>query len=129
MLWLTADTSGFFGLSFDTGRTSSIVSRVEVFFPVCFDSLLLFDRNDATDVMSDTFESFRPMVGVDLDVTIFGGLDVVAPDGWKPIVERIPGAQGQPHEILAGGGHFLQEDLPEQYTEALIAWLSGLPER
>ncbi len=79
---------------------------------------------------ADNYEAWRSLERFEKPVvTIFGGLDVVAPDGWKPILERIPGAQGQPHEILAGGGHFLQEDLPEQYTEALMAWLSGLHER
>jgi pimeloyl-ACP methyl ester carboxylesterase len=27
------------------------------------------------------------------------------------------------HVILEGGGHFLQEDIPEAYNEALLAWL------
>ncbi len=56
-------------------------------------------------------------------LTIFSDKDSVAPDGWKPIVARIPGAQGQPHVILEGGGHFLQEDIPEAYTNALLSWL------
>ncbi len=56
-------------------------------------------------------------------LTIFSDQDAVAPDGWKSIVERIPGAAGQPHGILEGGGHFPQEDLPEPYTAALLAWL------
>jgi pimeloyl-ACP methyl ester carboxylesterase len=25
--------------------------------------------------------------------------------------------------VLEGGGHFLQEDVPEAYTSALVAWL------
>ena len=28
--------------------------------------------------------------------TIFSDRDIVAPDGWKPIVARIPGAADQP---------------------------------
>ena len=56
-------------------------------------------------------------------LTIFSDQDAVAPDGWKPIVARIPGAQDQPHVILEGGGHFLQEDIGEAYTDALMAWL------
>jgi len=56
-------------------------------------------------------------------VTIFSDKDAVAPNGWKPIVARIPGADGQPHVILEGGGHFLQEDIPQAYTEALVNWL------
>jgi haloalkane dehalogenase len=60
-------------------------------------------------------------------LTIFSDRDSVAPDGWKPIVARIPGAAGQPHVILEGGGHFLQEDRPDAYNAALLAWL-GDPE-
>ena len=56
-------------------------------------------------------------------LTIFSDRDSVAPDGWKPIVARIPGAEGQPHVILEGGGHFLQEDVPDAYTDALLSWL------
>lgn len=60
-------------------------------------------------------------------LTIFSDKDLVAPDGWKAIVERIPGAKGQPHVILEGGGHFLQEDLPDAYTDALMTWLGPAP--
>ncbi len=56
-------------------------------------------------------------------LTIFSDQDAVAPDGWKPIVARIPGAQEEPHVILEGGGHFLQEDVGDAYTDALMTWL------
>lgn len=58
-------------------------------------------------------------------LTIFSDRDLVAPDGWKPIVDRIPGAAGQPHVILEGGGHFLQEDIPEAFNDALLPWLEA----
>lgn len=58
-------------------------------------------------------------------LTIFSDKDSVAPEGWRPIVARIPGANDQPHVILEGGGHFLQEDLPEQYSATLLAWLGA----
>ena len=56
-------------------------------------------------------------------VTIFSDKDIIAPDGWKPLVARVPGAKDQPHVILTGGGHFLQEDIPDAYNEALTNWL------
>ena len=56
-------------------------------------------------------------------ITIFSDKDIIAPDGWKPLVKRIPGAKGQAHVILEGGGHFLQEDIPDAYNEALTRWL------
>lgn len=58
-------------------------------------------------------------------LTLFSDRDIVAPKGWKEIVARIPGAAGQPHQILEGGGHFLQEDIPATYNAALVAWLDS----
>jgi len=40
----------------------------------------------------------------------FSDSDPVTKGGDKPFRERIPGAQGQPHVTIEGGGHFLQED-------------------
>ena len=77
-------------------------------------------------MLPDNFEAWKVLERYDRPlVTIFSDLDVVSPDGWKPLVERIPGAAGQPHVILEGGGHFCQEDLPEDYTGALLGWLGG----
>jgi haloalkane dehalogenase len=78
------------------------------------DNPMLADNWAAFEVL-DHFE--RPFL------TIYSDQDVVAPDGWKPLVQRIPGAAGQPHTILAGGGHFLQEDVPEDYNRVLLQWL------
>lgn len=58
-------------------------------------------------------------------LTIFSDHDTVAPNGWEMIVDRVPGAAGQPHVILEGGGHFLQEDIPDAYNEALLSWLEA----
>jgi haloalkane dehalogenase len=56
-------------------------------------------------------------------LTLYSDRDIVAPAGWQTLVARVPGAKGQPHRILQGGGHFLQEDLPEPYNDALVDWL------
>ena len=58
-------------------------------------------------------------------LTLYSDRDIVAPKGWKEIVARMPGAAGQPHQILEGGGHFLQEDIPAAYNAALVAWLDS----
>ncbi len=52
-------------------------------------------------------------------LTCFSDSDAVTKGGEKPFIERIPGARGQPHVIIANAGHFLQEDQPEQLV-ALI---------
>lgn len=58
-------------------------------------------------------------------LTIYSDRDLVAPSGWRQFVARVPGAEGQPHVILAGGGHFLQEDVPDEYTRVLLDWLGA----
>lgn len=40
----------------------------------------------------------------------FSDKDAITKGGDKPFRERIPGAAGQPHTTIEGGGHFLQED-------------------
>jgi len=77
----------------------------------------MYPGNNAAWAVLETFT--KPVL------TIFSDKDSVAPDGWKPIVAGIPGAAGQPHVILEGGGHFLTEDIPDAYTEHLIDWLGS----
>ena len=78
------------------------------------DNPMLADNWRAWQVL-ERFE--RPLV------TLYSDKDIVAPTGWKSLVARVPGAKGQPHAVLEGGGHFLQEDIPEAYGRALVDWL------
>ena len=41
--------------------------------------------------------------------------------------ERIPGTEGQPHQVTVGGGHFLQEDCGPQLAATLIDFAARLP--
>lgn len=41
--------------------------------------------------------------------------------------ERVPGAEGQPHVVTEGGGHFLQEDCGPQLAATLIDFAARLP--
>jgi haloalkane dehalogenase len=55
-------------------------------------------------------------------VTAFSDGDAVTRGGEAAFQARVPGAKGQPHVTLSGG-HFLQEDSPEEIAaliEALI---------
>ena len=47
-------------------------------------------------------------------LTAFSDGDPVSKGGERVFQERVPGAKGQPHVTIAGGGHFLQEDKPEE---------------
>lgn len=50
---------------------------------------------------------------------VTGGLD-------KLFHKKIPGCQGQPHQTLEGGGHFLQEDLPDELSKIIIDFVAAL---
>jgi haloalkane dehalogenase len=38
--------------------------------------------------------------------------------------KEVPGAQGQPHTTITGGGHFLQEDKGEELAQAIVRFLA-----
>jgi haloalkane dehalogenase len=58
-------------------------------------------------------------------LTLYSDKDVVAPRGHLQFREAVPGAKGQPHTILEGGGHFLQEDVGGAYAEVLVKFLEA----
>ena len=37
----------------------------------------------------------------------------------------LPGTQGQPHEVIADAGHFLQEDKGPEIAAKMVAWLEN----
>jgi len=63
-------------------------------------------ENRAAWTVLEKFE--RPVL------TAFGDKDAVTKGGERAFIERVPGARGQPHRTIAGGGHFIQEDAPEE---------------
>jgi haloalkane dehalogenase len=58
-------------------------------------------------------------------LTCFSDKDPVTAGGEKIFIERMPGAKGQPHTIIKDGGHFLQEDAPEQLTKLIIDFIAN----
>jgi len=53
-------------------------------------------------------------------LTLFGEDDPVAGGLAEPLIERIPGAKGQPHAMLSACGHFCQEDRPDELAQGVI---------
>ena len=39
--------------------------------------------------------------------------------------EKVPGTKGLPHTTITGGGHFIQENRPEQLTKAIVDLIRG----
>ena len=57
-------------------------------------------------------------------LTLWAPGDPVLGDLQPYIVERIPGAAGQPHDQFAPASHFIQEDQGPALAEAIVAWLA-----
>ena len=58
-------------------------------------------------------------------LTAFSDGDPVTKGGEGVFQERVPGAKGQPHTTIEGGGHFLQEDCGEAFAEVVINFIQG----
>jgi len=56
-------------------------------------------------------------------VTLWCPGDPVLGQLHDEFIERIPGAQGQPHQEFSPGGHFVQDDHGEDIAAALIDWM------
>ena len=54
-------------------------------------------------------------------VAFSDGDPITAPMG--PIFQAMPGAQGIDHPVIAGGGHFLQEDAGEELAKHIVDYL------
>jgi haloalkane dehalogenase len=58
-------------------------------------------------------------------LTAFSDRDPIMAGVDRLLQRHIPGAQGQPHTTLAGGGHFLQEDCGPQLAQVIADFMSG----
>jgi haloalkane dehalogenase len=53
----------------------------------------------------------------------FSDKDPITGGGDRVLIERIPGAKGQPHTTIEGGSHFLQEDRGPELAKVIVDWL------
>lgn len=64
--------------------------------------------------------------GLDIPVlTAFGADDKIMQGVDKVFQKLMPGAAGQPHTTLPGGGHFLQEDVGPELAKLVVAWMAA----
>ncbi|MDO6841018.1 haloalkane dehalogenase [Paraglaciecola chathamensis] len=59
--------------------------------------------------------------------TAFSDSDPVTAGGDKIMQKLIPGTQGQSHTTITNGGHFLQEDQPQQLAQVLLQFINDNP--
>ena len=57
----------------------------------------------------------------------FSDSDPITKGADRNLKERIPGAKGQPHTTIVGGGHFLQEDCGEELAEVVVSFVASTP--
>jgi len=57
-------------------------------------------------------------------LTAFSDSDPVTKGGEYVMQRRIPGADGQPHVTIEGGGHFLQEDKGEELASIVVDFMA-----
>jgi haloalkane dehalogenase len=60
-------------------------------------------------------------------LTAFSDGDPVTAGGEKNLQRMIPGAKGQPHTIIKGAGHFLQEDQGEELAKVILDFIKQTP--
>ena len=58
-------------------------------------------------------------------LTLFSDSDPIMSGLEKVFQKKVPGAGGQPHEIIKNGGHFLQEDKGEQIADKVVAFMKN----
>jgi haloalkane dehalogenase len=62
-------------------------------------------------------------------LTAFSDEDPITRGADKEFVKLVPGAQGQPHTTIHGGGHFLQEDKGEELAKVVVDFIKANPPR
>ena len=61
-------------------------------------------------------------------LTAFSDGDPITAGVEKDFQARIPGAKGQPHVIIKGASHFLQEDNPEELAKIILDFIAATGE-
>jgi haloalkane dehalogenase len=60
-------------------------------------------------------------------LTAFGDSDPITGGSDVPLQARIPGAAGQAHTTIVGGGHFIQEDRGEELAAVVVDFVGANP--
>ena len=76
--------------------------------------------------VAENIAAWKVLEGFEKPVlTCFSDKDAVTAGGEKAFIDRIPGARGQPHTIIKGGGHFLQEDAAVELATLINAFIKA----
>lgn len=85
-----------------------------------FPTLIASQLRQNQTVLDDFYSNWKKPL-----ITAFGADDRLIAGLDKEWQERVPGARGQPHTIVEGGAHFIQEDRPEELVELLDQFIQS----
>ena len=60
-------------------------------------------------------------------LTAFGDSDPITRGAYKPWRDTVPGAKGQNHTLVEGGGHFIQEEKGPELADIIIQFIKNNP--
>jgi haloalkane dehalogenase len=60
-------------------------------------------------------------------LTAFSDSDPVTKGQEQRFIDSVPGAKGQKHAIIKGGGHFLQDDVADELAAVVIEFMRDNP--
>lgn len=60
-------------------------------------------------------------------LTAFGDSDPITRGAYRPWQDTVPGAKGQNHTLVEGGGHFVQEDKGPELAKIIIQFIKNNP--
>jgi haloalkane dehalogenase len=87
-------------------------------FPMLVPTSLDDPASSANRAAWDALEGFeRPFL------TAFSDRDPITGGSERVFVERVPGATGQAHTVIEGGGHFLQEDRGPELAGVVVDFI------
>ena len=75
---------------------------------------------------ADNLAAWQVLEGFDRPfLTAFSDGDPITGGGEAPFQAKVPGASGQPHTIIEGGGHFLQEDRGPELAQVINEFIAA----
>jgi len=79
------------------------------------------------DGAADNVEAWKVLSAFDKPfLTSFSDQDPITKGGDKAFQKLIPGCTGQPHQLVKGGGHFLQEDVHAELSDIIVKFMKAL---
>ena len=115
---LSTDVLNAYDAPFPTEEYKAGVRQFPLLVPAATDDPQTQNNRKAWQVLQQFNKPF---------ITAFSDSDPVTAGGDKIMQKLIPGTQGQSHTTISQGGHFLQEDQPQQLAQVLLQFINDNP--